>query len=173
MPANITTDRVWRELEERSFALLGYVTPRGEAPSTGIVYVVRDRQLYITTGRSSWKARHIAFNPDVSLTVAIPKRIPFVPWIQIPAATITFVGDALGLRFRGGRQQSMNAQARGRGLPSNQVMSSLSFESSAFASAVWQNSNESLIAATSLSLLSSPFNSSTLGSGTAPTLAQK
>ncbi len=94
MAANLTTEQVWRELEKRSFAVLGFVTARGEARTAGIVYVVRDRQLYITTGRHSWKARHIATNPHVSLTVTIPKRIPFVPWVHIPAATITFQGVA-------------------------------------------------------------------------------
>jgi hypothetical protein len=85
---------VRRELERRSFAVLGFVTSRGEARAAGIVYAVRDRELYITTGRDSWKARHIASNPHVSMTVTISKRIPFVPWIQIPAATITFTGKA-------------------------------------------------------------------------------
>jgi hypothetical protein len=94
VPANITSDQVWRELEKHSFAVLGYVTPRGEARTVGIVYTVRDRQIYITTSRNAWKARHIASNTHVSLTVAIAKRIPFVPWIQIPAATITFAGRA-------------------------------------------------------------------------------
>jgi hypothetical protein len=30
----------------------------------------------------------------VSLTVAIPKRVPLMPWIKVPAATITFAGLA-------------------------------------------------------------------------------
>ena len=42
----------------------------------------------------AWKARHIAQNGNVSLTVTIPKRIFFMPWIKIPAATITFSGKA-------------------------------------------------------------------------------
>jgi len=94
VPANITSDQVWREVEKHSFAVLGYVTPLGEARTTGIVYAVRDRQNYITTSSNAWKARHVASNPHVSLTVTITKRIPFVPWIQIPAATITFAGEA-------------------------------------------------------------------------------
>lgn len=94
MPANITTEQVWREVERRLFAVLGYVTPQGEARTVGIVYTVRDRQLYIVTGKDTWKARHIALNPHVSLTVTIPKRIPFLPWLPIPAATISFQGEA-------------------------------------------------------------------------------
>jgi hypothetical protein len=38
--------------------------------------------------------RHISDNPHVSITVPIPKRIPFLPWIKIPSATITFSGRA-------------------------------------------------------------------------------
>ncbi len=94
MPAPVTTDRIWKEVQAQLFAVLGFVNPKGEARTSGIVYVVRNRQLYIIVGRHSWKARHIARNPKVSLTVTIPKRIPFLPWIKIPAATITFQGDA-------------------------------------------------------------------------------
>jgi hypothetical protein len=94
VPAAITTDLVWKEVEKRLFAVLAYVTPKGEARTAGIVYVVRDRQLYIATGRDSWKARHIEKNGHVSLTVTIAKRIPFLPWIKIPAATVTFQGVA-------------------------------------------------------------------------------
>ena len=94
MPAKITTEQVWREVEKRAFAVLGFVTAHGEARTAGIVYAVRERQLYITTGRDSWKARHITANPHVSLTVTIPKRIALLPWIFIPDATITFQGEA-------------------------------------------------------------------------------
>ena len=94
MSANVTTEQVWREVEKRSFAVMGYVTPHAKARTAGIVYTVRDRHVYIVTGRDSWKARHIAQNPHVSLTVTIPKRIPFAPWVQIPAATISFQGEA-------------------------------------------------------------------------------
>lgn len=94
MAAELTSEQVWREVAKRSFAVLGFVTSRGAARTAGIVYLVRDRELYITTGRDSWKARHIAADPRVSLTVTIPKRIPFMPWIHIPDATITFQGEA-------------------------------------------------------------------------------
>lgn len=94
MAASLTTELVWGELEDNLFGVLGYVTPRQEARTVGIVYVVRDFSLYITTRRSSWKAKHIPLNPNVSMTVPIPKRIPLLPWIKIPAATITFFGTA-------------------------------------------------------------------------------
>lgn len=92
--APITTEQVWQQLTQNLFGVLGMVTPKGEARTAGIVYLVRERVIYITTGRSSWKAKHIAQNPHVSLTVTIPRRIPLLPWIKIPAATITLNGHA-------------------------------------------------------------------------------
>ncbi len=93
-PAPITTDLVWQEIEKNLFAVLGTVTKRGEPRTVGVVYVVRNRKFYMTAERDSWKVRHIENNHNVSLTVAIPKRVPFLPWIQIPAATITLQGEA-------------------------------------------------------------------------------
>ena len=41
-----------------------------------------------------WKVRHVKRNPHVSVTIPIHKRVPFMPWIKVPAATITFSGEA-------------------------------------------------------------------------------
>ena len=94
MPAPVTTDSVWNEVGKRLFAVLSYVTPKSHARSAGIVYTVRDRVLYIGTGKDSWKAKHIVRNPNVALNVNIPKRIPLLPWIKIPDATIAFSATA-------------------------------------------------------------------------------
>lgn len=94
MTVQLTTDQVWQEIEQNLFAVLGMVTPQDEARSVGIVYVVDDHKLYIGTQKTAWKVKHIAHNPHVSLTIPIAKRIPFMPWIKIPAATITFAGEA-------------------------------------------------------------------------------
>ena len=94
MAAPVTTDIVWGEVEKRLFAVLSYVNPKGQARSAGIVYVVKDRVLYVGTEKSSWKAKHIRLNPNVALNVTIAKRIPFMPWIKIPHATIAFNGTA-------------------------------------------------------------------------------
>ena len=94
MPATITSEEVWREVEKHFFAVLAFTTSRGEARSAGIDYTVRDHELYIFTGINSWKVRHISANPHVSMTVIIPRRVPFMPWIPIPPATITFQGEA-------------------------------------------------------------------------------
>ena len=96
MPAPVTTDSVRKEVEKQIIAVLAMVTPKGEARTAGIVYTVHERRLYIGTATESYKAKWTTANPAVSLTVTIPKHIPL---IQIPAATITFQGDArvLGL----------------------------------------------------------------------------
>ena len=94
MSAPITTAFVWKEIEKNMFAVLGFVTPKQEARTVGIVYIAAGRQLYISSERQAWKVKHISQNPHVSLTVPIPKSIPFLPFIKIPAATITFSGTA-------------------------------------------------------------------------------
>ena len=94
MPAPVTSALVWKEIEKRSFAVLSYVNPKGRARSAGIVYVPIDRVLYVRAAKKSWKAKHIRLNPHVALNVTISKRVPFMPWIKIPDATIAFTGTA-------------------------------------------------------------------------------
>ncbi len=90
----ISAEQVWREIERRSFAVLSYVSPSGRARSSGIVYVAVDHVLYVRVAAESWKARHIRRNPHVALNVTIPKRVPLLPFVQIPDATIAFGGEA-------------------------------------------------------------------------------
>lgn len=94
MTTQLDSNTVWQALEKEIFCVLGMVNARQEARTAGVVYVVRDGKLYISTGKDAWKTRHIASNPSVSITVPIAKRIPLMPWIKIPAATITFSGEA-------------------------------------------------------------------------------
>ena len=113
MSAPVTTDSVWKEVEKRSFAVLAMVTPKGEARTAGIVYTTQDRRLYIGTARDSFKAKWIDANPSVSLTVTIHKRIPFVPFVPIPAATITFQGDASVISVNEADERAVAALFRG------------------------------------------------------------
>ena len=94
MPAQLTSEQVWREVRRQIFAVLATVTSRNQPRTVGIVYAVHEGCLYICTQRSSWKVRHILANPNVSLTVTIPKRIPFLPWIKIPPAVVSLQGEA-------------------------------------------------------------------------------
>ncbi|MER2599721.1 MAG: pyridoxamine 5'-phosphate oxidase family protein [Caldilineales bacterium] len=94
MTLSLGTEQVWQALEKELFAVLSMVSAQGEARSAGIVYVTEERRLYVGTGKDAWKVRHVEANPHVSLTVPIAKRIPLMPWMKIPAATITFSGVA-------------------------------------------------------------------------------
>lgn len=91
---DITSDEVWKAIADVNFMVIGMVSAKGEARTAGVMHYVDDGRLWFTTNEHEWKARHIAGNPSVSVTVPIPKRVPFVPWIKVPAATITFAGVA-------------------------------------------------------------------------------
>jgi hypothetical protein len=90
----LSTDDVWRVLEKQNFMVIGMVSARGQARTAGVMPYTADRTVWFTTNANAWTARHIAVHPEVSVTVAIPKRILLIPWIKVPAATITFSGVA-------------------------------------------------------------------------------
>jgi hypothetical protein len=94
MNLQVTTKQVWETVEKELFAVIGMVTAHNEARTVGVVYVVRDHKLYFATDKDAWKTRHIADNPHVSVTIPIAKHIPLMPWMKIPAATITFCATA-------------------------------------------------------------------------------
>ncbi len=91
---DITSADVWEAIARENFMVIGMVSAKGEARTAGVMHFVDDGCLWFTTNEREWKARHITANPSVSVTVPIAKRIPFVPWVKIPAATITFDGVA-------------------------------------------------------------------------------
>ncbi len=94
MPRQLTSQQVWQAIEKELFAVVGMVTAGHEARTVGILYAVGDHKLYFITGSDTWKTRHIAANPHVSVTIPIAKRVPIMPWMKIPQATITFQGTA-------------------------------------------------------------------------------
>jgi hypothetical protein len=94
MPAGLASEQVWEVIGKHNFGVLGMVTAKGEARTVGIVYILDERRLYIGTWTEMWKVRHVAQNPNVSLTIPIHKHVPLMPWIKVPAATITFCGRA-------------------------------------------------------------------------------
>jgi nitroimidazol reductase NimA-like FMN-containing flavoprotein (pyridoxamine 5'-phosphate oxidase superfamily) len=109
----LTPDQVWQEIEKNLFAVLGMVTSYGEARTVGVVYAVDNHKLYIGTYKAAWKAKHIAGNPHVSLTLPITKRLWFMPWIKIPAATITFSGLARVLENNEVKAAGLDKLSRG------------------------------------------------------------
>ncbi|MDH3731224.1 MAG: hypothetical protein OES13_08900 [Acidimicrobiia bacterium] len=94
MSEQLTSASVWNAIERNNFAVLGMVTARHQARTVGIVYVVDNDRLYIGAGGDQWKTKHITQNGDVSMTIPIAKGVPLMPWVKIPAATITFSGTA-------------------------------------------------------------------------------
>ena len=89
-----TTEQVWEALDRAFFGVLAFANRKGHPRTAGVSYTVDGRSLYISTAKDMWKVRHISANPNVSMTVTIPKRVPFLPFIRVPAATITFKGVA-------------------------------------------------------------------------------
>ncbi len=113
MTLQLSSEQVWNELKKELFAVLGMVTPKGESRTVGVVYVVAHQKIYISTGKDSWKVRHIQSNPHVSITVPIAKRIPILPWIKIPAATITFAAQANVVEPKTVDQETLHALFHG------------------------------------------------------------
>lgn len=83
---------IWPYIVKWPFGVLSFVTAAGESRSAGVMYKVKDRILYVLTGRDTWKAKHISANPNVSMTVTV-QRLP-IRIRQVPPAVITFSGNA-------------------------------------------------------------------------------
>ena len=128
MTIQLTADQVWEAVEKELFAVLGMVTANNEARTVGVVYVVHDRKLCIVTGKDTWKARHTAANHHVSVTIPIAKRIPVMPWVKIPAATITFSGTARVLPAREAPPELLRALMRGLAVDEEAVAGSCLIE---------------------------------------------
>jgi hypothetical protein len=93
--ARVTTERVWHQLAKASFAVLSHVTPAGEPRSSGVLYKTVRQRLYIATAPNSWKARHIARNGRVAVTVPVRRGGVLSLVLPIPPATVSFRGTAI------------------------------------------------------------------------------
>lgn len=91
----LTTDQVWRAVERASDAVLGHATPDGAPRTSGVVYRAHGRRLYVAVDATSWKARHIARDARVSVTVLVRRGGLFALMFPIPPATATFHGTAV------------------------------------------------------------------------------
>ena len=92
--ARLTSEQVWRKVEASSFAVLGYVTPRGGPRASGVVYKTLGRRLYVAVAPDSWKARHIAVSGKVSVTVPVRRGGILSLVAPIPPATVSFHATA-------------------------------------------------------------------------------
>jgi hypothetical protein len=91
----LTSEDVWRQVARASFAVLSHVTPSGEPRSSGVVYRTLGRRLYVAVAPDSWKARHVALDSKVSLTVPVRRGGVLALVMPIPPATVSFHGHAI------------------------------------------------------------------------------
>ena len=93
-PSRPSSDDIWREIASGSFLVLSYVTPSGDPRSAGVMYKAIGQKLYIVTGADSWKARHIAADGRVAVTVPVRRGGILSLVAPIPPATISFHATA-------------------------------------------------------------------------------
>lgn len=92
--AGVTTEQVWRQLAKCSFAVVSHVSSAGAPRSSGVMYVVADGRLYLVVAPDSWKARSMAVDGRVAVTVPVRRGGPLSLVMPIPPATISFHGTA-------------------------------------------------------------------------------
>jgi hypothetical protein len=95
MAARLTTEQVWHQIAQASFAVIGYVTPAGEPRSSGVVYKTVGRRLYVAVAPDSWKARHVAASRRVAVTVPVRRGGLLSLVAPIPPATVSFHATAI------------------------------------------------------------------------------
>jgi hypothetical protein len=93
--AGLNSEQVWQAITRASFAVLSYVTPAGEPRSSGVVYKTIGRRLVVSVAPGSWKARHIAADPRVAVTVLVRRGGILSLVAPIPPAAISFHGTAV------------------------------------------------------------------------------
>ena len=90
----LSSDAVWQALANASFAVVSHVNADGEPRSSGIVYGIVDRHLYMAVAADGWKARQIATGQEVAVTVPVRRGGILSLIVPIPPATITFEARA-------------------------------------------------------------------------------
>lgn len=123
----ITTEQVWRALTKASFAVLSYITPGGEPRSSGVVYRAAEGRLYAAVAPDGWKARHIALDGRVSVTVPVHRGGVLALAMPIPPATISFHANAK-VYPPGSPEGRTLSEALGRLLPAERRASSCVIE---------------------------------------------
>ena len=93
--ARVTTEQVWRALATTSFAVISHVTPDGQPRSSGVVYATAGQRLYVVVAPEGWKARNIALNDHVAVTVPVRRGGMLSLLFPIPPATISFHATAV------------------------------------------------------------------------------
>ena len=91
----IHCDDVWRAIDHASFAVLAHTNARGEPRSSGVVYAIVDRHLYVAVAPDSWKARQIEDGEAVSVTIPVRRGGILSLLFPIPPATVSFRARAV------------------------------------------------------------------------------
>ena len=91
----LTSEQVWRAVARASFAVLSHLTPGGEPRSSGVVYKASGRKLFVAVAPGSWKARHVAADGRVAVTVPVRRGGILSLVAPIPPATVSFHGTAI------------------------------------------------------------------------------
>jgi Pyridoxamine 5'-phosphate oxidase len=86
---------MWQVIARTSFAVLSHVTPAGEPRSSGVVYKADGHRLVFAVAPGGWKARHIAADGRVAVTVLVRRSGVLSLVAPIPPATISFHGTAV------------------------------------------------------------------------------
>ena len=91
----LSSEQVWQAVARASFAVLSHVTSAGEPRSSGVVYKAIGRRLVVAVAPGSWKARHIAADGRVAVTVLVRRDGILSLAAPIPPAAISFHGTAV------------------------------------------------------------------------------
>lgn len=91
----LTSEQVWRALARASFAVLSQVTQAGQPRSSGVVYAIAGRRMYVAVASDGWKAKHIAASGRVAVTVPVRRGGLLSLLFPIPPATVSFHGSAI------------------------------------------------------------------------------
>jgi hypothetical protein len=90
----LSTERVWKVIEQASFAVISYVTPAGKPRSSGVMCAAAGHRLYVVTAADSWKARQISTGDPIAVTVPIRRGGLLSLVAPIPPATVCFHATA-------------------------------------------------------------------------------
>lgn len=87
-PANPQLEQVVKAIARRSFCTLATASARNRPHVAGVLYAADDNILYVSTLRTSRKARNIVENPEVFVCIPV-RRLPVGP-----PSTVQFAATA-------------------------------------------------------------------------------
>ncbi len=102
-----------KALGKRSFGVLATTSPAGRPHAAAVLFELVDGALYVSTHRSSRKARNVAANSYVAMSVPI-RRLPVGP-----PSTIQFQGEAEVLDLDGPEIKALVANGRIKSITSH------------------------------------------------------